>query len=33
VKIAIAALLFAERNVNVDHKKALKNFRAQIYLI
>jgi len=33
MKIAITAFLFAERDVNINHKKkALKNFRAQIYL-
>ncbi len=31
MKIAVAAFLFAKRNVNVDHKKSSENFRAQIY--
>lgn len=32
MKIAIAAFLLTEWNVNINHKKALKKFRAQIYL-
>ncbi len=32
MKIAIAAFLFAERYVNVNHKKSSEKFRAQIYL-
>jgi hypothetical protein len=32
MEVTIAAFLLAKRNVNVNHKKrALKNFRAQIY--
>jgi hypothetical protein len=33
MEIAIAAFLFTKGNVNINHKKALKKFRAQIYLI
>ncbi|SEM63960.1 hypothetical protein SAMN05421856_1055 [Chryseobacterium taichungense] len=32
MKVAVAAFLFAKRNVNIDHKKSPEKFRAQIYL-
>jgi hypothetical protein len=32
MEIAVAALLFAERDVNIYHKKSSEKFRAQIYL-
>lgn len=32
MKVAVAAFLFAERYVNVHHKKSPEKFRAQIYL-
>jgi hypothetical protein len=32
MKVTVTALLFAERNVNINHKKSSEKIRAQIYL-